>query len=140
MARKSKPDPLESLLQSFAEVPDPRVDRTRVHPLVNILTMTFFGALSGGYARALEWSLVLLTVSTGGVAVLGTRLHARVRRVGLAGALAGVAAVQAHEEVRRRRRSGRDQRGGGEQERGAERANGASASCRAERNLQGHSP
>jgi hypothetical protein len=47
MARKDKPDPLESLLQSFSEVPDPRVDRTRAHPLVNILTMAFFGALSG---------------------------------------------------------------------------------------------
>jgi EmrB/QacA subfamily drug resistance transporter len=47
---------------------------------VAVVGMVFFGALSGGYARALEWSLVLLTVSTGGVAVLGTRLHARVRR------------------------------------------------------------
>jgi predicted MFS family arabinose efflux permease len=47
---------------------------------VAVVGMVFFGSLSGGYARALEWSLVLLTVSTGAVAVLGTRLHARVRR------------------------------------------------------------
>jgi hypothetical protein len=37
--------------------------------------MVFFGAVSGGYAHALEWSLVLLAGVTTAVAVLGTLLH-----------------------------------------------------------------
>src|SRR5438477_1110858 len=47
MGRKSKPPVLESLLDEFSQVPDPRVARTRAHPLVNVLTMAFFGAISG---------------------------------------------------------------------------------------------
>ena len=47
MKHKPKPPALESLLIAFADVPDPRVARTRVHPLVNILTMALFGAVSG---------------------------------------------------------------------------------------------
>ena len=46
---------------------------------VALVGMVFFGALSGGYAHALAWSLVLLIGSTGGVALLGSRLHARAR-------------------------------------------------------------
>ena len=46
---------------------------------VALVGMVFFGALSGGYAHALEWSLVVLVGSTGAVALLGTRLHARAR-------------------------------------------------------------
>jgi EmrB/QacA subfamily drug resistance transporter len=46
---------------------------------VALVGMVFFGALSGGYAHALEWSLVILIGSTGAVALLGTRLHARAR-------------------------------------------------------------
>jgi MFS family permease len=46
---------------------------------VALVGMVFFGALSGGYAHALEWSLVVLVGSTGAVALLGTRLHARER-------------------------------------------------------------
>lgn len=47
MPRK-KPSPvLQSLLDVFSEVEDPRVARTRAHPLVNILTMSLFGALAG---------------------------------------------------------------------------------------------
>jgi EmrB/QacA subfamily drug resistance transporter len=44
---------------------------------VAVVGMVFFGALSGGYAHALAWSLVLLIGSTGGVALLATRLHPR---------------------------------------------------------------
>jgi EmrB/QacA subfamily drug resistance transporter len=42
---------------------------------VAIVGMVFFGAVSGGYAHALEWSLVLLAGVTTAVAVLGTLLH-----------------------------------------------------------------
>jgi predicted transposase YbfD/YdcC len=45
--RKPKSPILDSLLDAFGEVPDPRVERTRFHPLVNILTMSLFGAISG---------------------------------------------------------------------------------------------
>jgi len=38
---------LQSLLDVFTEIDDPRVARTRAHPLVNILTMSLFGALAG---------------------------------------------------------------------------------------------
>ncbi|MBK8481151.1 MAG: transposase family protein [Proteobacteria bacterium] len=31
----------------FAEIPDRRVARTRAHPLVNVLTMAWFGAICG---------------------------------------------------------------------------------------------
>ena len=47
MPHKSKPPALESLLDAFADVSDPRVARTRAHPLVNVLTMALFGAISG---------------------------------------------------------------------------------------------
>lgn len=47
MPRKPESPILASLLDSFEEVPDPRVSRTRHHPLVNILTMALFGAISG---------------------------------------------------------------------------------------------
>lgn len=47
MALKPKSIALESLLAAFSQVPDPRVARTRAHPLVNVLTMSFFGAISG---------------------------------------------------------------------------------------------
>lgn len=47
MARNKPPDALQSLLDVFSEVEDPRVARTRAHPLVNILTMSLFGALAG---------------------------------------------------------------------------------------------
>jgi predicted transposase YbfD/YdcC len=45
--RLPKPPALESLIVAFSEVPDPRVERTRAHPLVNILTMALLGAISG---------------------------------------------------------------------------------------------
>jgi hypothetical protein len=44
---------------------------------VAVVGMVFFGAVSGGYAHALEWSLVVLAGTTTGVAVLGTLLHPR---------------------------------------------------------------
>jgi predicted transposase YbfD/YdcC len=45
---RSKPSAvLQSLLDVFSEVEDPCVARTRAHPLVNILTMSLFGALAG---------------------------------------------------------------------------------------------
>lgn len=45
--RKPTPPALESLLDAFAEIPDPRVARTRAHPLVNVLTMALFGTICG---------------------------------------------------------------------------------------------
>ena len=47
MPAKTTPRALESLLDAFSEVPDPRVARTRAHPLVNVLTISLFGAISG---------------------------------------------------------------------------------------------
>jgi len=47
MARKKKSPVLDSLLNAFGEVADPRVDRTKFHPLVNVLTMALFGAICG---------------------------------------------------------------------------------------------
>jgi MFS family permease len=44
---------------------------------VALVGMVFFGALSGGYAHALEWSLVVLIGSTAGVALLAMLLHRR---------------------------------------------------------------
>jgi predicted transposase YbfD/YdcC len=47
MACKTESPVLDSLLQAFGAVPDKRVDRTKFHPLVNVLTMALFGAISG---------------------------------------------------------------------------------------------
>lgn len=47
MTRNAPAAPLQSLLDVFSELKDPRVARTRAHPLVNILTMSLFGALAG---------------------------------------------------------------------------------------------
>jgi predicted transposase YbfD/YdcC len=47
MPRKPTAPVLESLLDAFREVPDPRVARTRAHPLVNVLTMALFGTICG---------------------------------------------------------------------------------------------
>ena len=47
MTRRTKPPALQSLLDAFSEVADPRVARTRWHPLVNILTIAMLGAISG---------------------------------------------------------------------------------------------
>jgi predicted transposase YbfD/YdcC len=47
MTRKRKPPALEALLDAFGDITDPRVARTRMHPLVNVLTMALFGAISG---------------------------------------------------------------------------------------------
>jgi predicted transposase YbfD/YdcC len=45
----STPNPptLDTLITAFSEIPDPRVARTRAHPLVNILVMALLGAISG---------------------------------------------------------------------------------------------
>jgi predicted transposase YbfD/YdcC len=56
-----KPSPaLQSLLDVFSEVEDPRVARTRAHPLVNVLTMSLFGALAGadGWDALAEYAVV----------------------------------------------------------------------------------
>jgi MFS family permease len=45
---------------------------------VAVVGMVFFGAVSGGYAHALEWSLVVLIGTTAAVAVLGLALGRRV--------------------------------------------------------------
>jgi EmrB/QacA subfamily drug resistance transporter len=42
---------------------------------VALIGMVFFGTVSGGYAHALEWSLVVLIGCTTGVALLATLLH-----------------------------------------------------------------
>jgi predicted transposase YbfD/YdcC len=47
MTSKTKSPVLDSLLQAFGDVPDPRVERTKLHPLVNVLTMALFGAICG---------------------------------------------------------------------------------------------
>lgn len=47
MPRTPKPPALDTLLTAFSEIPDPRVERTRAHPLVNILVMALLGAISG---------------------------------------------------------------------------------------------
>ncbi len=47
MSRRKPSTALQSLLDVFSEVEDPRVSRTRAHPLVNVLTMSLFGALAG---------------------------------------------------------------------------------------------
>jgi hypothetical protein len=47
MTPKEKPAVLDALLDAFGAVPDPRVDRTKFHPLVNVLTMALFGAICG---------------------------------------------------------------------------------------------
>ena len=44
---------------------------------VALVGMVFFGAVSGGYDHALSWSLVVLTGTTVGVALLGTLLTPR---------------------------------------------------------------
>jgi EmrB/QacA subfamily drug resistance transporter len=44
---------------------------------VAVVGMVFFGAVDGGYAHALEWSLVVLAGTTTGVALLGTLLRPR---------------------------------------------------------------
>src|SRR5262249_17821453 len=47
MPRAPKPPAFDSLVAAFNEIPDPRVERTRAHPLVNILIMALLGAISG---------------------------------------------------------------------------------------------
>ena len=47
MPSTPKPPALDTLLAAFSEIPDPRVERTRAHPLVNILIMALLGAMSG---------------------------------------------------------------------------------------------
>jgi predicted transposase YbfD/YdcC len=47
MPRKPKGPALDALLDAFSTVPDPRIDRTKFHPLVNVLTMALFGAICG---------------------------------------------------------------------------------------------
>ncbi len=44
---------------------------------VAVVGMVFFGAVDGGYAHALEWSLVVLTATTSAVALLGLALGRR---------------------------------------------------------------
>lgn len=47
MPHTPKRPTLATLITAFSEIPDPRVERTRAHPLVNILVMALFGAISG---------------------------------------------------------------------------------------------
>jgi len=41
------PNPLRSLVDVFSEVVDPRVARTRAHPIENVLTLALLGVISG---------------------------------------------------------------------------------------------
>ena len=47
MPSTPKPPTLDTLITAVSEIPDPRVARTRAHPLVNILVMALLGAISG---------------------------------------------------------------------------------------------
>lgn len=47
MPRKPKSPSLDALLDAFSRIPDPRIERRKFHPLVNVLTMALFGAISG---------------------------------------------------------------------------------------------
>jgi predicted transposase YbfD/YdcC len=47
MPHKPKSRCLDALLEAFVEVSDPRIDRRKFHPLVNVLTIALFGAICG---------------------------------------------------------------------------------------------
>lgn len=48
MKGKSKPPAvIEQIIEHFGSIPDPRVARTRYHPLINIIVMALCGAISG---------------------------------------------------------------------------------------------
>ena len=48
MKRKTRvPKGIVLMIEEFSKVPDPRVDRTRLHPLVNIIVMSLCGAICG---------------------------------------------------------------------------------------------
>lgn len=47
MPRHGAPSALKSLVDVFSDVPDPRIARTRAHPIENVLTMALLGILSG---------------------------------------------------------------------------------------------
>lgn len=47
MKRTSRPLAIDLALNSFAVVRDPRIDRTKLHPLVNILVMALTGTIAG---------------------------------------------------------------------------------------------
>jgi predicted transposase YbfD/YdcC len=41
------PKGIDLILEHFAELPDPRIDRTRRHPLINVIVMSLCGAICG---------------------------------------------------------------------------------------------
>jgi predicted transposase YbfD/YdcC len=45
--RQKIPRAIQVALEAFASVEDPRIDRTKLHPLMNVLVMALCGALSG---------------------------------------------------------------------------------------------
>ena len=74
MKRKPAPAVIEVALETFAEVEDPRIDRTKLHPLLNVLVMALSGALAGAngwdelalFARAhLAWFRTFLEAPHG---------------------------------------------------------------------------
>jgi predicted transposase YbfD/YdcC len=75
MKAKVVPYAVTIAFDSFAEVEDPRIDRTKHHPLMNVLVMALCGALAGSnngwdelalFARThLKWFATLLDVAHG---------------------------------------------------------------------------
>lgn len=47
MTRKKTPVAIEFAIQAFAEVEDPRIDRRKLHPLINVLVMALCGSIAG---------------------------------------------------------------------------------------------
>jgi predicted transposase YbfD/YdcC len=47
VTRKKTPVAIEFAIQAFAEVEDPRIDRRKLHPLINVLVMALCGSIAG---------------------------------------------------------------------------------------------
>jgi predicted transposase YbfD/YdcC len=47
VTRKKTPIAIEFAIQAFAEVEDPRIDRRKLHPLINVLVMALCGSIAG---------------------------------------------------------------------------------------------
>jgi predicted transposase YbfD/YdcC len=74
VTRKKLPAAIDIALEAFAEVEDPRIDRRKLHPLMNVLVMALCGALAGAngwdelalFSRAnLAWFATLFEVPNG---------------------------------------------------------------------------
>jgi predicted transposase YbfD/YdcC len=74
MKPKDLPPALVFAFDAFADLKDPRVDRTKLHPLINVLVMALSGAIAGAggwdelalFARGhLSWFATVLEVQNG---------------------------------------------------------------------------